>query len=74
MEDSPMKTFGEIYKLRNLIKESTCFQNSVNPTYADLILTNKPLSFKSTYVIDYICYRAFWLSQNDSSCDENAFS
>ena len=21
MEDSPMKTFGEIYKLRNLIKE-----------------------------------------------------
>ena len=54
-----MKTFGEIYKLRNLIKKSTCFQNSVNPTYADLILTNKPLSFKSTYVIEYIRYRAF---------------
>ena len=25
MEDSPMKTFREIYKLRNLIKEPTCF-------------------------------------------------
>ena len=24
MEDSPMKTFGEICKLRNLIKEPTC--------------------------------------------------
>ena len=25
MEDSPMKTFGEIYKLRKLIKEPTFF-------------------------------------------------
>ena len=50
MEDSPMKTFGEIYKLRNLIKEATCFKNPANPTCIDLILTNKPLSFKNTYV------------------------
>ena len=27
MEDSPMETFGEIYKLRNLMKEPTCFKN-----------------------------------------------
>ena len=47
-----MNTFGEIYKLRNLIKEPTCFQNPDNPTCTDLILTNKPLSFKSTYVIE----------------------
>ena len=51
MEDSPMKTFGEIYKLRNLIKEPTCFKNAENPTCIDLILTNKPLSLKNTYVI-----------------------
>ena len=51
MEDSPMKTFGEIYKLRNLIKEPTYFKNPENPTYIDLILTNKPLNFKNTYVI-----------------------
>ena len=70
MEDSPMKTFGEIYKLRNLIKEPTWFQNQDNPTCTDLLLTNKPLNFKSTYVIK----TAFWLLQNDSSCDENAFS
>ena len=43
-----MNTVGEIYKLRNLIKEPTCFQNSDNPTCTDLVLTNKPLSFKSS--------------------------
>ena len=52
MEDSPMKTFGEIYRLRNLIKEPTCFKNPENPTCIDLILTNKPLSLKNTYVIE----------------------
>ena len=26
IEDSPMKTFGEIYKLPNLIKEPTCLK------------------------------------------------
>ena len=52
MEDSPMKTFGEFYKLRNLIKESICFKNPENLTCIDLILTNMPLSFKNTYVIE----------------------
>ena len=52
MEDFPMKTFGENYKLRNLIKEPTCFKNPENPTCIDLILANKPLSFKNTYLIE----------------------
>ena len=52
MEDSPMKTFGEIYKLRNLIKGPTCFKNPENPTCIDLILKNKRLSFKNTYLIE----------------------
>ena len=47
-----MKTFGEIYKLRNLIKEPTYFKNPENLTSIDLILTNQPLSFKNTYVIE----------------------
>ena len=47
-----MKTVGEIYKLRNFIKEPTCFQNPDNPTCTDLIMTNKSFSFKSTYVIE----------------------
>ena len=52
MEDSPRKTFCEIYKLRNLIKEPTCFKSPENPACIDLILTNKPLSFKNAYVIE----------------------
>ena len=52
MGDSPMKIFGKIYKLQNLIQEPTCFENPENPTCIDLILTNKPLSFKNTYVIE----------------------
>ena len=30
----------------------TCYKNPDNPTSIDLILTNKPLSFKNTYVIE----------------------
>ena len=44
-----MKTFGKTYKLRNFIKEPTCFKNPENPTCIELILINKPLSFKNTY-------------------------
>ena len=47
-----MKTFAEIYKLWNLLKEPTCFKNPENPACIDLILTNKPLSFKNTYMIE----------------------
>ena len=46
-----MKTFGEHYKLQNLIKEPTCFKNPENPTCIDLILANNLLSFKNAYVI-----------------------
>ena len=49
---SPMKTFCEIYNLRNLIKEPTYFKNPQNPTCIDLLVTNKPLSFKNTIVIE----------------------
>ena len=63
MEDSPMKAFGEINKLWNLMKEPTCFKNPENPTCIDLILANKPLSFKNTYVIETGLSDS---SQNDS--------
>ena len=52
MDGSPLKTFSEIYKLWNLIKEPTCFKNPENPACIDLILENKPLGFKNTYVIE----------------------
>ena len=46
-----MKTYAEIYKLRNLIKGLTCFKNQENPACIDLILINKPFSFINTYAV-----------------------
>ena len=44
----------ETYKLRDLVKHPTCFENPENPSGIDLLLTNKPLSFqtKTTTVIE----------------------
>ena len=47
-----METYCQIHKLKNLMKESICFKTPENPTYIELILTNKSLSFKNTYVIE----------------------
>ena len=44
--------FCETYKLRNLVKHPTCFKNPENPSYIDFSLTNKPLSFQTTTVIN----------------------
>lgn len=51
MKDSPMIGFCESYKLHNLIKQPTCFRNPDNPSCIDSLLTNKPLSFRTTFVI-----------------------
>ena len=40
-----MKTFMEIYRLKNGIKQPTCFKSD-NPTCRNLILTNRPSSFQ----------------------------
>ena len=52
MDDSPMIGFCETYKLRNLLKHPTCFKNPENTSCIDLLLTNKPLSFQTTTVIE----------------------
>ena len=52
MDDSPMIGFCETYKLRNLVKHPTCFKNPENPSCIYLLLTNKPLSFQTTTVIE----------------------
>ena len=44
--------FCETYKLRNLVKHPTCLKNLENPSCIDLLLTNKPLSFQTTAVIE----------------------
>ena len=52
MDDSPMIGFCETYKLRNLVKHPTCFKNPENPSCIDLLLTNKPISFQTTTVVE----------------------
>ena len=51
-EDWHMEAFCESYELKNLIKVPTCHKNPKNPTCIDLILTNSPLSFQSSGIIE----------------------
>ena len=52
INENYMKSFCENYDLTNLIKQPTCYKNPTNPTCIDLILTNAPRSFHSTYVVE----------------------
>ena len=44
--------FFEIYNLKNMIKEKTCFKNPSNPSCIDLIITNRLKSFQNYMVIE----------------------
>ena len=44
--------FCATYNLKNLVKEPTCFKNVEYRSCIDLILTNKPLYFQTTKVIE----------------------
>ena len=50
--ESKMCEFCELYNLKNLVKEPTCFKNLENPSSIDLILTNRHRSFQHTIVIE----------------------
>ena len=52
VDENRMKSFCEIYGLKNLIKQPTCYKNPDKPTCIDLILTNVPRSFQSTCVVE----------------------
>ena len=44
--------FCEIYNLKNIIREKTCFKNPNNPSCIDLISINRPKSFQKSMVIE----------------------
>ena len=50
--DANMKEFCQIYGCENIVKDKTCFKNPINPTYIDLIITNRPKSFQESEVIE----------------------
>ena len=52
MEEDAMNDFCDIYNLKNLIKEPTCFTNAQHPTTIGLILTNKSESFQNSICIE----------------------
>ena len=47
-----MKEFCELFNLKNLVKENTCFKSLENPSCIDLILTNRYRSFQNTHAIE----------------------
>ena len=47
-----MKEFCELFDLKNLVKENTCFKSLENPSCIDLILTNRYRSFQNTHTIE----------------------
>ena len=52
MHEDAMIVFSATYNLKNLVNEPTCYKNVDNPSCVDLILTNKPLYFQMTTVIE----------------------
>ena len=47
-----MNDFCESYNLSSLIRESTCYKNTENPSCIDLFLTNSPNSFQNSSVVE----------------------
>ena len=47
-----MSEFCNIYNLRNLVKEPTCYKNQLIPTPIDLILTNRYKCFQNTINVE----------------------
>ncbi len=50
--EEKMKEFCNIYNLKNLIKEPTCFKNVLNPSSIDVILTNRINSFQNSCTLE----------------------
>ena len=65
-----MKTLRDNYNLTSLIKQSSCYEKPNNPTSIDLILSNTPSSFQSTFVTET---RYYQVSFNDLTVMKKSF-
>ena len=50
-KENVLSDFMDLYDLKNLVKQNTCFKSVENPSCVDLFLTNSNSSFQSTGVI-----------------------
>ena len=51
-EEAKMTEFLNMYSLKNIVSQKTCFKNPENPSCIDLILTNCSRSFQNTDVFE----------------------
>ena len=47
-----LNDFCNVYNLRNIVKEPTCFKNPDNSSCIDLFLTNRPRCFQNTVAVE----------------------
>ena len=47
-----MQEFCNLYNLKNLVNEPTCYKNHKNPSCIDLIFTNRPRCFQNATVVE----------------------
>ena len=52
VSDTAMLDFCKSYNLATSIKQATCFKNTENRSFIDLLMTNRPRSFWNSYVIE----------------------
>ena len=52
VSEEVMSDFCELFNLKNLVKDPTCYKNPENPSCIDLILTNRLNSFQDTRVFE----------------------
>ena len=52
VHDNEMKQFCDMYNLKNLISEPTCYKNADNPSSIDVMLTNIKGSFQNSIAIE----------------------
>ena len=52
IDEDIMIEFCNLFTLKNLIKDPTCYKNHNNPSCIDLILTNKPKSFQNSQTVE----------------------
>ena len=58
-EEVNMLDFLNIYNLKNLVKQKTCYKNPENPSYIDLVLTNSHRSSRKIQTLRVNIYDNF---------------
>ena len=50
--EATVSDFSEIYNLKHLVKDKTCFKNPAKPTCIGVIVTNRPKCFQDTVLFE----------------------